>query len=144
MPTFTSSVADLLAAGPGLQISVGPSRELINALTPLGVRVSPPQLIAAVIDTGAHSTVLNPDVVSRLGIKPVGVAAIVTPSTTAALVCNRYHINVYFSEDFVVENVFAIEAPMGGVPYQCLIGRDILRRATLTYAGPHNRFTLEF
>lgn len=144
MPTFTSTVADLLASGPGLQISVGPSRELINALTPLGVRVAPPQLIAAVIDTGAHSTVLNPDVVSRLGIKPVGVAAIVTPSTTAALICNRYHINVYFSEDFVVENVFAIEAPMGGVPYQCLIGRDILRGATLTYAGPHNRFTIEF
>jgi hypothetical protein len=51
---------------------------------------------------------------------------------------------VYFSEDFVVENVFAIEAPMGGVPYQCLIGRDILRFATLTYAGPRDQFTLEF
>lgn len=144
MPTFTSIVADLVAAGPGLQISVGPSRELINALTPLGARVMSPHLVSALIDTGAHSTVLNPDVISRLGIKPVGVAAIVTPSTTAALTCNRYHINVYFSEDFVVENVFAIEAPMGGVPYQCLIGRDILRFATLTYAGPRDQFTLEF
>jgi predicted aspartyl protease len=144
LPTFTSTVADLLAAGPGLQISVGPSRELINALTPLGLRFASPQLVTALIDTGAHSTVLNPDVVSRLGIKPVGVAAIVTPSTTAALICNRYHINVYFSEDFVIENVFAIEAPMGGVPYQCLIGRDILRFGTLTYAGSRNQFTLEF
>jgi predicted aspartyl protease len=144
LPTFTSTVADLLATGPGLQISVGPSRELINALTPLGARVASPQLVTALIDTGAHSTVLNPDVVSRLGIRPVGVAAIVTPSTTAALICNRYHINVYFSEDFVVENVFAIEAPMGGVPYQCLIGRDILRRATLIYSGRQNQFTLEF
>jgi hypothetical protein len=95
---------------PGSSVSVGPSRELINALTPLGVRVAQPQIITALIDTGAHSTVLNPDVVSRLGIKPVGVAAIVTPSTTDALICNRYHINVYFSEDFVIENVFAIEA----------------------------------
>lgn len=144
MPAFTSTVADLLASGPGLQISVGPSRELINVLAPLGVRLASPQLAAAVIDTGAHSTVLNPDIVSRLGIKPVGIASIVTPSTTAALICNRYHINVYFSEDFVVENVFAIEAPMGGVPYQCLIGRDILRFGTLTYAGTRNQFTLEF
>jgi predicted aspartyl protease len=71
--------------------------ELINALTPLGARVASPQLVTALIDTGAHSTVLNPDVVSRLGIRPVGVAAIVTPCTTAALICNRYHINVYFS-----------------------------------------------
>ena len=77
-------------------------------------------------------------------ILAIGVAAIVTPSTTAALTCNRYHINVYFSEDFVVENVFAIEAPMGGVPYQCLIGRDILRLATLIYAGQRDEFTLEF
>jgi predicted aspartyl protease len=144
LPTFTSSVADLVAAGPGLQISVGPSRELINAFTGLGARVASPHLVSALIDTGAHSTVLNPDVISHLGIKPVGVAAIVTPSTTAALTCNRYHINVYFSEDFVVENVFAIEAPMGGVPYQCLIGRDILRLATLIYAGQRNEFTLEF
>ena len=96
------------------------------------------------IDTGAYSTVLNPDVISRLAIRPVGVAAIVTPSTTTAVTCNRYHINVYFSEDFVVENVFAIEAPMGGVPYQCLIGRDILRLATFTYAGRRNEFTIAF
>jgi hypothetical protein len=58
--------------------------------------------------------------------------------------CDRYHVNVYFTEDFVVENVFAIEAPMGGVPYQCLIGRDILRFATLLYDGPRNQFVLTF
>lgn len=49
--------------------------------------------------------------------------------------CDRYHVNVYFAEDFVVGNIFAIEAPMGGVPYQCPIGRDILRLATLVYDG---------
>jgi len=56
--------------------------------------------------------------------------------------CDRYHINVYLSEDVVIENVFVIEAPMGGVPYQCLIGRDILRLSTLLYEGPSNRYTL--
>jgi hypothetical protein len=58
--------------------------------------------------------------------------------------CDRYHLNVYLADDFVVENVFAIEAPMGGVPYQCLIGRDILRLATLLYTGPLNQFVLTF
>jgi len=53
-------------------------------------------------------------------------------------------VNVYFEEDFVVENIFAIEAPMGGVPYQCLIGRDLLRFATLFYNGPEDKFTLKF
>ena len=142
MPSFTSAVADLIAAGPALQLSVGPSRELITVLSGVGLRVASPQTVTALIDTGAHTTVLNPETVKRLAIQPVGVTTINTPSSTLA--CNRYHINVYLSEEFVIENVFAIEAPMAGVPYQCLIGRDILRFATLVYVGPANQFTLTF
>jgi hypothetical protein len=108
------------------------------------VELSSPQPAAAIVDTGAHTTVLGPEIIARLRIQPVGKAPIFTPSTTAALMCDRYHVNVYFAEDFVVENVFAIEAPMGGVPYQCLIGRDILRLATLLYKGRENRFELTF
>jgi hypothetical protein len=123
---------------------VGPSRELITAFTPLGKHLSSPQIVTALIDTGAHTTVLNPETVARLRIQPVGAAPINTPSTKTPLLCNRYHINVYFSDDFVVENVFVIEAPMGGVRYQCLIGRDILRLGTLLYRGPSNEFSLAF
>jgi hypothetical protein len=137
-------MADLTSAGPALQLSVGPSRELITALSGVGIRVAAPQTVTALIDTGAHTTVLNPEIVKRLCIQPVGVATISTPSSTTPLACNRYHVNVYFSEEFVVENVFAIEAPMAGVPYQCLIGRDILRLATLVYVGTANQFTLTF
>jgi hypothetical protein len=144
VPAFTSVVADLTSAGPALQLSIGPSRELITALSGVGLRVAAPQAVTALIDTGAHTTVLNPDIVKRLGIQPVGIATINTPSSTTPLACNRYHINVYFPEEFVVENVFAIEAPMAGVPYHCLIGRDILRLATLLYVGPASQFTLTF
>ena len=135
---------DLAVSGPFLQIAVGPSRELITAFTPLGFRLSSPQRVTALIDTGAYATVLSPDVVASLHIQPVGTAPINTPSTTTPLQCDRYHINVYFDDDFVVENVFAVEAPMGGAQYQCLIGRDILRLATLLYNGPQNQFALTF
>jgi hypothetical protein len=144
LPTYTSSVPDLALAGPFLQIAVGPSRELITAFTPLGVRLSLPQRVTALIDTGAFATVLSPEVVASLKIQPVGAAPINTPSTTAPLQCDRYHINVYFDDSFVVENVFAVEAPMGGAQYQCLIGRDILRLATLLYNGPKSEFSLTF
>jgi predicted aspartyl protease len=137
-------LSDLAASGPSIQIAIGPSRELIAAFAPFGTELSPPMPAAAIIDTGAHTTVLSPELVARLHIQPVGTAPICTPSTTSALMCNRYHVNVYFAEDFVVENVFAIEAPMGGVPYQCLIGRDILRLATFVYNGRENRFELTF
>lgn len=87
---------------------------------------------------------MTPELAALLRIEPVGKAPISTPSTTAAILCDRYHVNVYFEEDFVVENVFAIEAPMGGVPYQCLIGRDILQLATFLYDGPENHYALDF
>lgn len=130
--------------GPSIQVAIGPSRELIAAFAPFGKELSGPHSVTALIDTGAHTTVLTPDLATRLRIEPVGKAPISTPSTTAAIMCDRYHVNVYFEEGFVVENVFAIEAPMGGVPYQCLIGRDILRLATLLYNGPENHFALGF
>jgi len=115
---------------------------MINALQPLGVVMRSPFPVTALVDTGAYTTVLNPEATARLGLKPVGVAPITTPSTIQPVTCNRYHINLYFSEDIVVENIFAIEAPMGGVPYDCLIGRDLLRNATFLYEGAANRYTL--
>jgi hypothetical protein len=118
---------------------------MITALAPLGAVLASPFAVTALLDTGAYTTVLNPETIARLKLQPVGVAPITTPSTTtAAVMCNRYHINLYFAEDVVVENIFAIEAPMGGVPYHCLIGRDVLRRATFTYDGASNRYTLTF
>ena len=144
MPRFSSKLVDVTASGPTLQVSVGPSRELITNLTVLGQPVALPQTVEALIDTGAQTTVINPETVRRLAIRPVGAVQINTPSTIAPLLCNRYHINVYLSESFAVENIFAIEAPMGGLPYQCLIGRDILRRASFFYNGNANEFTLTF
>jgi hypothetical protein len=35
-----------------------------------------------------------------------------------------------------------IEAPLQGQIIQCLIGRDLLARAVLTYIGPANTFLL--
>lgn len=137
-------MADLAATGPVISVSIGPSRELILALGPRMADLPQPHPVTAIVDTGAQTTVLNPDVVARLQLKPVGVAYVNTPTTTVPVQCRRYHVNIYFSDDFVVENVFALEAPMGGQPYQCLIGRDVLHLGKLHYDGPANEFTLQF
>lgn len=110
----------------------------------LARNLGPPHPVTAVLDTGAQTTVINQDVVNRLRLKPVGFAYINTPTTTTPVRCNRYHINVYFPDDYVVENIFAVEAAMGGQPYQCLVGRDILRLGELQYRGFANEFTLSF
>ena len=144
MHVYSRTVPDLEASGPALQVSVGASRELIAALGPLGQTPPLPVSVSALVDTGAHTSVLNPDVVSRLGIRAVGTERISTPSTTTPIVCSRFHINLYFADDHVIENIFVIEAPMGGVPYQCLIGRDVLRLGSLLYEGHANAYTLTF
>ena len=115
---------------------------MIDSFTPLGVALAQPAAVTALIDTGAHTSVVNPEVVAHLALKSVGVTSINTPSTVTALLCRRFHINIYFPDGFVFENLFIIEAPMGGVPYQVLIGRDVLSRATLPYEGKTNRFTV--
>jgi gag-polyprotein putative aspartyl protease len=137
-------VPDLVASGPIVQVSIGPSRELILSLGSLATTLEPPHPVTAVIDTGAQTTVLNPDTVKRLRLKPVGRTFIVTPSTTHPVECHRYHVNVYFSEACAIENIFAVEAPMGGQPYQCLIGRDVLRLGEFHYRGVANEYSLIF
>jgi predicted aspartyl protease len=145
LPSYSATFPDLHAAGPALEIAIGPSREFVKAMAPLGRPVASPRPVTAVIDTGAQSTVLKPELVAKLDLRPVGVAPISTPSTSSIpLACDRYHINLYFADDFVVENIFAVEAPMGGVRYDCLIGRDVLRLAILIYDGRANKFTLTF
>ncbi|MGZ5492916.1 MAG: retropepsin-like aspartic protease [Thermoanaerobaculia bacterium] len=144
MPSFSFTSSDLIAAGPALQVSIGPSRELINILSPLGTRLAAPHPVTACIDTGAHTTVISPETVRQLGIQPVGTVQIKTPGPPQPLICRRFHVNMYFPEDYVVENLFVIEASMSGLPYQCLIGRDVLKLGVLLYAGKTNQFTLTF
>ena len=140
MPSFTFSFADLVSSGPVLKVLIGPSRELIDALGMTVLR--PPVVVNAMIDTGAQSTVFSPDIVRRLNIKTVGAVPIITPTTMEPILCKQYHVNVYFSAEVVVENILAAEAPLIGHDYQCLIGRDVLRRCVLVYIGSENQFTL--
>ena len=111
---------------------------------PLARNSGLPHPVTVVVDTGAQTTVINQDVVKRLKLKPVGIAYINTPTTVTPVECQRYHINVYFPDDYVAENIFAVEAVMGEQPYQCLVGRDILRLGELQYRGFMNEFTLVF
>ena len=142
MPSFGITTVDLVANGPILQVFIGPSREIISTFG--AGTVAPAVPVSALIDTGAQSTVLNPETVTHLGLRSVGAVSIHTPTTSEPVMCRQFHINVYFSHEFAVENVLAIEAPFSGRPFQCLIGRDILNRATLLYDGRANHFSLDF
>ena len=143
MPSFTFSFADLVSSGPTLQIRLGPSRALLEALGEFGSAVAP-VTATALVDTGAQTTVLSPDIVRELGLRAVGAVPVITPTTIEPVQCDLFHVNVYFSPEVVVENVLAAQAPLIGHGFQCLIGRDVLQKGMLVYIGNQNQFTLTF
>ena len=142
MPSFEVSAPDLKTAGPILQIFIGPSREIVAALG--RDAAAAPVSVSALIDTGAAVTVITPDTATLLGLRSVGITPIHTPTTIDPVQCREFHVNVYLSSTVVVENVLAVEAPLTGQPFQCLIGRDILSRGVLVYDGVNSHFSLAF
>jgi predicted aspartyl protease len=142
LPSFELSVPDLHSSGPVIPLHIGPSRELITVFGVNGIAA--PISVNALVDTGASSTVITPEIVAHLNLKSVGLLPIFGLTTLEPVECRQFHINMYFTEDFAVENVLAIEAPLTGQPFQCLIGRDILSRGVLTYIGIENKFKLTF
>ena len=94
------------------------------------------------IDTGASGTVIRDDIPPMLGLQPVGVSFINTPSSTNVR-CYEYLIRLVFPNNVVVE-ASVIAAPLQGQEVQCLIGRDILAHGVLIYIGYTHTFSLSF
>lgn len=82
--------------------------------------------------------VVTPDIISKLGIYPIGKTKVNTPSDSE-VDCNVYKLVFHLPNNVRIESFDVIEAPMKGQPYPCLIGRDILRYRLFIY----NRFVEE-
>ena len=104
--------------------------------------VAAPTAVSALIDTGAAVTVITAETARLLALRSVGATPIHTPTTIEPVLCREFHVNVYLSEDVVIENILAVEASLTGQPFQCLLGRDVLSRGTFTYDGVNNQFSL--
>jgi len=142
LPSFEVSLPDLRASGPVIQAFIGPSRELIATFGALSA--ASPTPVSALIDTGAASTVITPETARVLQLRTVGIIRVHTPTTVEPVLCRQFYVNINFTNEFAVEDVLAIEAPLTGQPIQCLIGRDVLSRGVLTYSGVDNLFRLTF
>jgi len=142
MPSFTTRVPDLQASGPVVEVRIAVGSALEAVLSKKGTKVPVPVPALAMIDTGATGTVLRPDLIRRLGLKPVGVTFIHTPSSTN-IRCLQYLTRLVFPSNVVVETV-AIEAPLQGQHIECLVGRDVLRHGVFIYNGYMQDFTLSF
>jgi len=124
-----------------MEISITPSKHL-DSVAPGTIK------IIAMVDTGAECTVVKPEVIRQLGIEPIDVIQIATPAHPPIL-CYQFSAQLWFpgySEgDYLgVSSEEIIEAPLEGLPIQCLIGRDILKHGLFIYNGEDQSFTLSF
>jgi predicted aspartyl protease len=140
MPSFTIGLSNLQQTGPILEIQIAIPRDLFNVLKQNNQPISNPIKAIALIDTGATSSVVNPDIIRALGISPTGRIKISTPSDTD-VDCNQFKLAFVFPNNVIIESSDVIEAPLKGQPIQCLLGRDILRHAVFIYNGYMQQIT---
>jgi len=142
MPSLTQRIPDLHKVGPVIEVTLTPSDIFLNKMNISQSDVKTIKLLA-MIDTGATGTVISNGVAATLGINPVGITSINTPSSTNVN-CNQFDIRIVFPNNVYFSSIVVIEAPLQGQHIQCLIGRDILQHGVLIYNGNDNSFTLSF
>ena len=140
MPAFTGRRADLIARGPTLDIAIAPTVAAEQAMTAGGQQAPTPAQVTALIDTGASGSAISRGIAQQLGLNPVGVTLVTTPSSTAVPMA-AYAVRLVLPSRIVFE-VTAIEADLQAQGIGALIGRDILSQAVLVYIGYANEFTI--
>jgi predicted aspartyl protease len=142
VPSFTSQVSNLQAVGPIVELRIAVGAAVESALRKAGTALPGPVPAVAMIDTGATGTVIRQGLAAQLGLNPVGVTHISTPSSTN-VACYEYVVRLLFPNNVLVETT-VLEAPLQGQHIQCLIGRDVLAHGVLVYIGYGNLFSLSF
>lgn len=143
MPSLTVQLPSLHQQGPVLEVRIAVGKVAEDVMVKQAQKPKDPAPAVAMIDTGATGTVVNTDLVERLGLQPVGVCNINTPSS-AGVPCHEYLVRLVMPRHNVVIETIAIGAPLHGQHIQCLIGRDVLQHAVFIYTGYNNTFTLSF
>jgi len=106
-----------------------------------------PQLVKALVDTGASHTSIDLSVVQSLNLVPTGIASLITPSTgnvPCDALCYDVAIHIPFPTGMLWSQtlwvVTGLELHHQG--FDVLLGRDILANGMLIYDGFHGQFTL--
>jgi hypothetical protein len=82
VPSFTAQVANLQTVGPVIELRIAIGAAVEAALRTSGQQIPLPVSAIAMIDTGATSSVIRQGLAAQLGLNPVGVTLINTPSST--------------------------------------------------------------
>jgi hypothetical protein len=140
VPAFTGRRGDLQARGPIIDVSIAVTAAADAALTAAGQAIPPPIQVTALIDTGATGSAIARGIAQQLGLQPVAVINVTTPSSSNVPM-PAYAVRLLLPNTIIFETT-AIEAELAGQGIGALIGRDVLSQAVLVYIGYANEFTI--
>ena len=145
MPSITGNV---LGNGILIEVLIGVSRPLEEALRRAGGDIPVQQHATFVVDTGADRTTIDSHLVRRLGLEPVTQTRVVTFNSGSA-----GHLADTYAASLQIKN--ASDTPWtdrtmrvlgGNLPHglEGIVGRDVLDRVHLEYNGPIRRFYIRY
>jgi hypothetical protein len=148
MPHFTVKISP---QGPLVDaaVMVGDARQ--QALQAAAQNVPAPQMIRALIDTGASISGVDPAALKALGLSQTGEAEIHTPSTKGVAVTTpTYDVKIAILAGrpgdlhFISDTIQVTATELTPQGFQVLIGRDILKSCILHYNGADEYFTVSY
>jgi predicted aspartyl protease len=140
MPAFTWRQSDLKDQGPRVPLTISVTEAARAALVADNKPVPAPIPLTALVDTGAGASVITRGIAQKLGLQPVGVTNVHTPSD-ANVPMPTYAIRLVLGNVIVFETT-AIEADLQAQGIEALIGRDVLSSAVFIYTGYAGEFTI--
>jgi hypothetical protein len=135
----------LFNAGPRLPVEIKIPNALANYLTQKGQPVPSPVSGDALVDTGASVSCVDETVIQNLGVNPVGISQVGTPSSANI---SQFQYPVLFAFPGTTLPAIEIAHALGSVLQPqgllALIGRDILSSFVFTYNGVGGFITLSY
>ena len=120
----------------------------VALLKAAGMAFPSPFEVLGLIDTGAMTSVIDPRIMTRLGLESHGLVLIHTPSTSGENVL-REQVDIEFvlgdgKPDPRTFTVGAIKTELAVAGFLVLIGWDVLMKCKLECNGPSGVYTLTY
>lgn len=135
------------ARGPVVSVEIGIPSVLAQSFSTASQQIPQPQVVNALIDTGASATSVDQQILQSLGLQPVGQTTLATPShvgTSAGVYAVRLSFPQHPAIPVVADPIHVISCTLANQGIGALLGRDFLSSAILVYNGPGGFYTLAF
>jgi len=97
--------------------------------------------MTAIWDTGATNSVITKNVVTKIGLKAIGITQVNTAG--GKLECNVFMINMFLPNNIGIPNIRATEGILGG-NIDVLIGMDIISKGDFAITNTNGKTVFSF